>query len=140
MVCINSYACVSKSPRFSSPYSSSLAPQKQHLPFTHSCRTFRNSILPCISSNLLTEYLLLGYLLQYTLLRDKSDVSPVMAMAKSCLWNMWFNRSCKSGITFSSPLISRFAISRKNTPDLHAGSKNVVSGLSNNSCGNISSI
>ena len=49
-------------------------------------------------------------------------------------------RFCKSGICTSSPLISLFAISRKKTPDLHEGSRNVVSGLLKSSCGSISSI
>ena len=49
-------------------------------------------------------------------------------------------RSCKSGILSARPSISLFAISRKKTPLLHAGSKNLASGSVKSSCGNKSSI
>ena len=79
------------------------------------------------------EYLLFGYLEQYKLLRLSKDVNSVIAIPYSCLCMIWSIRSCKSGILSSRPLINRFAISLKNTPDLQQGSKNVVFGSSNNS-------
>ena len=69
--------------RFLPPYSLSLAPQKAHLPFTHWCCVFLKRMLPSALSNRVTEYTLLGYLLQYRLRRASRLVSSVMAMPYS---------------------------------------------------------
>jgi hypothetical protein len=45
-----------------------------------------------------------------------------------------------SVIACSNPVINRLAISRKKTPDLQAGSRKVVLGLLNSSCGSKSNI
>jgi hypothetical protein len=81
------------------------------------------------------EYLPLAVLEQYTLLRESKAVKSVMAMPYNCLLKMWLIRSCLLGICFSKPCISRFAISRKNTPLFETGSKNLALGLLHNSIG-----
>ena len=53
---------------------------------------------------------------------------------------MWSMRSCKSGNSSASPSISRLAISRRNTPDLQAGSRKVTLLSCQMSSGSISSI
>lgn len=70
--------------------------------------------------------MLLGNFEQYKLRRERRLVSSVIANPKSWFTNMWSIRCCKSGIELSSPTRRRFAISRKNTPDLHDGSRKVV--------------
>ena len=47
---------------------------------------------------------------------------------------------CEKLLTLPGPSRSRLAISRRNTPDLQAGSRNLVFGSLNSSCGSISSM
>ena len=50
-----------------------------------------------------------------------------MPMPKTCLVRMWSTRSSRSGISSASPSTRRVVISRRNTPDLVNGSRNVTS-------------
>jgi hypothetical protein len=98
-------------------------------------------MLPCSSLKVSQiEYLPLAVLEQYTLLRDSNDVSSVMAKPYNCWLKMWLIRFCLSGILVSKPCISRFAISRKNTPLLETGSKNLAFGFLQSSAGSKSKI
>src|SRR5690348_10985053 len=53
---------------------------------------------------------------------------------------MWSTRLWRLGICFSRPLSRRLTISRRNTPDLHPGSRNLIFLLLHRSAGRISRI
>src|ERR1043165_2459507 len=53
---------------------------------------------------------------------------------------MWFIRFWRFGVCFSSPLSRRLAISRRNTPDLQPGSRNLAFLLLQRSAGSVSRI
>lgn len=108
-------------------YSLFAAPQNIHFPSLHVWLLCRKRIFPSAVLNFVTEKLLFEYLLQYRLRRASKLVISVIAIPNSCFWKIWSTRSYKSGIYFSSPFINCFATSRKNTPLLVAGFRNVES-------------
>ena len=138
---IKGYACLESPSLTSSPKSFLFAPQWVHLPaLSQMCGISSKNIFPLSSGNLATECFPFARAEQYSVRRDIRAVSSVMPIPYSWRCIMWSMRSWRFGICVSRPFSSLFAISLRNTPDLENGSRNLLLGLVNNSCGSRSSI